>query len=326
MEIRNETLLQMHRTMLLIRKFEERAAELYSQGRIWGGVHLCLGEEATATGACTALRSDDMISSTHRGHGHCIAKGGNVRLMMAELFGRSTGYCKGKGGSMHIADLDIGILGANGIVGGGIPIAVGAALGSRYRRLGRVSLAFFSDGATSTGAFHEALNLAAVLNVPVIFMCENNGWAVSTRTRYAVPVEKISTRALAYGIPAVTVDGNDVVAVYEAVSQAVARARQGEGPSFVEGVTYRWAGHYHGDPQVYRSKEEVQEWREHRDPVTWHRNYLLQKGLLTADEADRMEAEAVAAIDDAVAFAESSPVPEAASLFSDVYAPAEAQA
>lgn len=326
MEIPGDKLIGMYRTMLLIRRFEETAAELYSHGRIWGGLHLCLGQEATATGACAALRLEDMISSTHRGHGHCIAKGGDVRLMMAELFGRATGYCKGKGGSMHIADLDLGILGANGIVGAGLPIAVGAALGAQYRGLDSVSLAFFSDGATNTGAFHEALSLAAVLKVPAVFMCENNGWAVSTPTRYGVPVESIATRAAAYGIPAVTVDGNDVVAVYGAVRAAVARARGGEGPSLVEGVTYRWSGHYHGDPQLYRSKEEVQEWRDERDPIALHRCYLLQRGLLTEAQAREIEEEVEAQVAEAVRFAEESPVPTLDSLHTDIYAPVEGTA
>ena len=264
MELDKKTLVKMYRTMLRIRRFEEKVGELFTQGKIWGAVHLYTGQEAVATGACAALNKDDYITSTHRGHGHCIAKGGELPRMMAEIFGRASGYCKGKGGSMHIADMEVGILGANGIVGAGIPIAVGAALAAKYRGTGQISLAFFSDGASNTGSFHEAVNLSAVLKLPVVFVCENNQWAVSTSVSYSVPIQNIADRAVAYGMPGTTVDGNDVLAVYDAVKQAVERARNAYGPSLVECKTYRWEGHYRGDPETYRSKEEVMEWRRKR--------------------------------------------------------------
>ena len=268
MEFDGRMLTDIYRTMLRIRRFEEKVGELFTQGKIWGAVHLYTGQEAIATGACAALNKDDYITSTHRGHGHCIAKGGQLHKMMAEIFGRVNGYCKGKGGSMHIADMEAGILGANGIVGAGIPIAVGAALAAKYRATGQVSLAFFSDGASNTGSFHEAVNLSAVLKLPAIFVCENNQWAVSTSARYSVPIQNIADRAAAYNMPGKTVDGNDVLAVYTAVKEAVDRARNSGGPSLVEAKTYRWEGHYRGDPEVYRSRDEVAEWRKQRDPIT----------------------------------------------------------
>jgi pyruvate dehydrogenase E1 component alpha subunit len=320
MECDRKTLIQMYRTMLRIRRFEEIVGELFGQGRIWGGVHLYTGEEAMAAGACAALNSDDYITSTHRGHGHCIAKGGELGKMMAELFGRANGYCKGKGGSMHIADLEAGILGANGIVGAGIPIAVGAALAAKYKGTGQVSAAFFSDGASNTGSFHEAVNLAAVLRLPVVFVCENNQWAVSTAASYSVPVENIAERAVAYGIPGLTVDGNDVLAVYGAVREAVDRARHGDGPSLVEGKTYRWEGHYRGDPEQYRSKEEVTEWRNKGDPIPRFRMYLLEQGVLNEEQMHAMETAAEEDVAEAVRFAESSPKPEPDGLYEDLYA------
>jgi len=320
MELDKKTLVKMYRTMLRIRRFEEKVGELFTQGKIWGAVHLYTGQEAVATGACAALNKDDYITSTHRGHGHCIAKGGELPRMMAEIFGRASGYCKGKGGSMHIADMEVGILGANGIVGAGIPIAVGAALAAKYRGTGQISLAFFSDGASNTGSFHEAVNLSAVLKLPVVFVCENNQWAVSTSVSYSVPIQNIADRAVAYGMPGTTVDGNDVLAVYDAVKQAVERARNAYGPSLVECKTYRWEGHYRGDPETYRSKEEVMEWRRKRDPITRFRRYLLREGVVTEEQAQAMELEVQREIEEAVRFAESSPEPEASLLYEDLYA------
>lgn len=321
MELDRDTLVKMYRTMCKIRAFEERVGELYLQGRIWGAVHLYTGEEAIAVGACFALRPDDYIASTHRGHGHCIAKGGDLRQMMAEIYGRATGYCKGKGGSMHIADVEAGILGANAIVGDGIGIAVGAALACQIiKHTDQVALTFFGDGAVSTGIFHEAINLAAVLNLPVIFLCENNQYAVSTPVSYASPVPRVADRAAAYGIPSCTVDGNDVLAVYEGVKEAVTRARQRGGPTLVEALTYRWEGHYKGDPEIYRSVDEVAEWREKRDPIRLFGAHLVDQGVLMAEELDSIYADIEALIEDAVAYAESSPEPVLESLHVDLFA------
>lgn len=320
MAIDQKKMLDMYRTMLKIRKFEEQVGELFLNGHIWGAVHLYSGEEAVAVGACAALSPDDYITSTHRGHGHCIAKGGDLRLMMAEIYGRATGYCKGKGGSMHIADVEAGILGANAIVGDGIGIAVGAALASRIKGTNQVALAFFGDGAVGTGIFHEAINLASVLKLPAVFVCENNQFAVSTRVSYSSPVAHIADRAAAYGIPSMTVDGNDVLAIYNAVHQAVGRARQGGGPSLIEGLTYRWEGHFKGDPEGYRRAEEVAEWREKRDPIKLFAAYLLQNGITTEEALRQIDTEVQAQVKEAVAFAEGSPLPETESLFVNLYA------
>ncbi len=320
MELDNERLIELYRTMVTIRRFEERVAELFTAGRLHGAVHLYIGEEAVATGACAALRPDDYITSTHRGHGHCIAKGGRLEKMMAEIFGRVSGYCKGKGGSMHIADLDMGILGANGIVGGGQPIAVGAALANKLQGSDRVTVCFFGDGASNTGSFHESLNLASVLKLPVVFICENNQFAVSTRCTYSIPIENVAGRAAGYGMPGAVVDGNDVLAVYEGVKAAVDRARTGQGPSLVEAKTYRWEGHYRGDPETYRTHEEVEEWREKRDPIILFREKLATQGLMSPEQAEAINAQVKAAVEAAVRFAEGSPEPDAGSLYEDLHA------
>ena len=309
---------QLFRTMLRIRLFEETVGDLFTAARLHGAVHLCLGQEAVAAGACAALQRADYITSTHRGHGHCIAKGGRLDLMMAELFGKATGYCKGKGGSMHIADLDVGILGANGIVGGGIPIAVGAALACKTLGNGRVVLCFFSDGASNQGSFHEAANLAAVLKLPVVLLCENNQWAVSTPVSRAMAISNVADRASAYGMPGDTVDGNDPLDVHRAVSAAVQRARSGGGPSLVEAKTYRWEGHYRGDPQVYRSREEVDLWRTTRDPVALFQARLEADGLLQVGQAQAIRQEVGAELEAAVRFAESSPDPSPDELYADL--------
>ncbi|NMB17044.1 MAG: thiamine pyrophosphate-dependent dehydrogenase E1 component subunit alpha, partial [Firmicutes bacterium] len=274
MELSKDTLVVMLRKMLAIRYFEQAILRFFEQDLVRGATHVYLGEEAVGVGVCTALRPDDYISSTHRGHGHCIAKGGDLNKMTAELLGKATGYCKGKGGSMHIADLDLGILGANGIVGSGIPIAVGAALGSTIKGDDRVAAAFFGDGASNTGAFHEGINMAAVWKLPVVFVCENNMYAVSTSTRESLAIEGVVERAAGYGIPGVQVDGNDVLQVYEAAREAVARAREGKGPTLLECLTYRWTGHTVGDPGLYRSKEEVEAWKQ-KDPIPRFRDYLI---------------------------------------------------
>ena len=320
MNLDHTLLVEMYRTMRKIRDFEDRVGELYLQGNIWGSVHLYSGEEAMAVGACIALREDDYITSTHRGHGHCIAKDGDLKRMMAEIFGRATGYCGGKGGSMHIANVEAGNLGANAIVGDGVGIAVGAALASLIKGTDQVAVTFFGDGATGAGIIHESINLAAVLSLPVVFVCENNQYAVSTSVKYSLPVPGVADRALAYGIPAHVVDGNDVLAVYEVVKQAVERARNGEGPSLIEGKTYRWEGHYKGDPEVYRSQAEVAEQREKHDPIELFSKYLMDENVLTAEQINVINAEIEREIEEAVTYALNSPEPSLDSLMENIYA------
>ena len=285
MKIEKEKLIDMYRTMLRIRTFEERVSKEFAAGNIPGFVHLYIGEEAAATGTCANLRPDDYITSTHRGHGHLIAKGGKTEQMMAELYGKETGYCKGKGGSMHIADTEIGILGANGIVGGGIPVAGGAAISAQMRGKDQVVICFLGDGASNRGTFHEGINMAACWDLPIVYVIENNMYAEKTRISDTCRLPNVSDRASAYGIPNVTVDGNDVIAVYEAVSEAIARARKGEGPTLVECKTYRWHGHYEGDAQTYKPKEEVEEWMQ-KDPIVTFRKRLIEMGVLASCALD----------------------------------------
>ncbi|MDW8103226.1 MAG: thiamine pyrophosphate-dependent dehydrogenase E1 component subunit alpha [Anaerolineae bacterium] len=318
MELDSAKLLDMYYKMLLIRYFEIEVMKLFYEGHIRGSTHVYLGQEATAVGACAALEEKDLITSTHRGHGHCIAKGGDPKKMMAEVLGRVTGYCKGKGGSMHIADFSKGMLGANGVVGGGIPIAVGAALASQYLNTGQIVLCFFGDGALNQGSFHEAANLAAIWKLPIVFLCENNLYALSTRVDYAFAISDLSQRALAYGFPGISVDGNDVLAVYEVVSQAAQRARKGEGPTLVVANSYRWEGHMVGDPMVYRTKEEVEQWKK-KDPVKCFEKYLLDKGLLDEKEKERMHEETKKIIQEARDFALRSPEPPLEALYEDLY-------
>ncbi len=305
--------------MVLIRAFEEKADELFALGKVHGTMHLSLGQEAVAVGVCAALAPNDYILSTHRGHGHCLASGADVGPMMAEFLGKETGYCLGRGGSMHIADLEHGNLGANGIVAGGLPIATGVGLSIQLRRTQQVCVAFFGDGAANEGAFHESLNLAAIWKLPVVFVCENNQFAMSMPVKKSMGVERISDRAYAYGIPGMTVDGMDVLTVYGAAVAAINQARSGEGPSLLECVTYRFKGHSKSDRQRYRTQEEVDAWRK-RDPIPRFRQALTEQGVLTALEAERFQAEARVAIEDAVHFAEVSPEPHPASLLEGVYA------
>jgi pyruvate dehydrogenase E1 component alpha subunit len=314
-----ERLVSMLHTMLLIRAFEEKADELFAVGRVHGTMHLSLGQEAVATGVCAALRPDDYILSTHRGHGHCLAKGSDAGLMMAEFLGRETGYCRGRGGSMHIADVSGGNLGANGIVAGGLPIATGVGLSIQVRKTGQVCVAFFGDGAANEGAFHESINLASIWALPLVFVCENNQYAMSMPVRKSMRIERISERAAAYGIPGMTVDGTDVLAVYEATEAAVALARSGGGPTLLECATYRYKGHSKSDRQRYRTRDEVEAWRR-RDPIAQLRARLIADGVVTGGDAAAMEAEARSAIDDALRFAEESPEPDPASLLDGVYA------
>ncbi len=314
-----DQLLEMYAAMLRVRLFEERARELYAGGRIPGFIHLSVGQEAVAVGVCAALRRDDYLLSTHRGHGHLIAKGGSLRSLMAELYGKATGCCRGKGGSMHIADASVGYLGANGVLTAGCVLAPGVGLSIQMRKTDQVVVAVFGDGAANRGPFHEGVNLAALWRAPAVFVCENNRWASTTAQAVSTAGGSIAGRAAGYGIPGVTVDGNDVLAVFEACTQAVARARRGEGPSLVEARTIRWLGHYEGDPQLYRGKDEVAEGRS-RDPVAHLRQILEERTLLDAAHAERVEAAVRDEIDDAVAFAEASPLPDARSAFEDLFA------
>lgn len=313
-----ELLLRLYRQMVEIREAEQELLALFAKGRMPGFIHSYIGEEATAVGVCAALDAHDTITSTHRGHGHILAKGGDLERFFAELYGRATGYCRGKGGSMHIADFEIGILGANGIVGGGIPIAGGAACSAVLLGTGRVSVSFFGDGAANIGAFHESLNLAAIWDLPVLFVCENNGYADFIPTRDALRVARIADRGAAYGMPGVAFDGNDVLAAYETTRAAVARARAGEGPSLLEAVTYRWRGHFEGDPQPYRTREEVETWKA-KDPIRRFGELLAAGGVLDDERAAAIHGEVRAAVEAAVRFAESSPLPEPADALTDVY-------
>ncbi len=312
-------LAELFRKMVLVREFELRAIEERRNGLIPGFIHSCVGQEASAVGATAALKQEDVITSTHRGHGHLLGKGGDPKYMMAELAARSTGYCLGRGGSLHIADFELGILGANGIVGGGIPIAVGAALAFQMRSEKRVSLAFFGDGATNEGAFHEALNLAGLWSLPVIFLCENNLYGEGTPQDQQAPIADLAKRAESYGFPGEIVDGNDVLAVYEATTAAAARARAGAGPTMIEAKTYRFRGHYEGDPQIYRKPGEMAEWRE-RDPIPNFRQRLLDAGVFEAEALDEIVADVQAELDEAVAFAESAPEPKPEEALAGVYA------
>jgi acetoin:2,6-dichlorophenolindophenol oxidoreductase subunit alpha len=309
MEISNEKLIHMYRTMLRIRYFENRVKELFAAGELPGFVHLYLGEEAIAAGVCAALNDDDYITSTHRGHGHILAKGGEMKYMMAELYGKATGYNKGKGGSMHIAWPKLGILGANGIVSGGIPIATGAALSAKYRKSGQVAACFFGDGAASEGTFHESVNIASAFDLPVVYVCENNLYGVSTRQTNVRNLEDIADRAAAYGMPGLVVDGNDAVAVYEAVREAVERARRGDGPTLIECKTYRWRAHFEGEQDTYRPPEEVKEWLE-REPIAPFRKKLVDQGILTDTQATEVEEGVIKELTEAVEFARTSPLPE----------------
>ena len=309
----------LYRRMVTVRQFELRAIEERRSGLIPGFIHSCVGQEATAIGATAALQPEDVITSTHRGHGHLIGKGGVPRFMMAELAARSSGYCLGRGGSLHMTDFDLGILGANGIVAGGIPIACGAALAFHMRQEPRVALAFFGDGAVNEGAFHEAANLAGLWKLPLILFCENNLYGEGTPQERQAPVPHLAIRAEGYGFPGVIVDGNDVLAVYEATLEAAERARSGGGPTFIEGKTYRFRGHYEGDPMVYRSHEEMAQWRQ-RDPLPAFRQRLLDGGLFQEAELAEIEAAVLAELDEAVAFAESAPQPELSEALYGVYA------
>jgi pyruvate dehydrogenase E1 component alpha subunit len=311
----------MYERMTLIRQFEERLKWLVETGVPVGAVHYYVGQEAVAAGVCAALRPSDWIASTHRGHGHCIAKGVKVAPMMAELFGKVTGTNRGKGGSMHITDVSVGMLGVNPIVGMGVTHAVGAALSARVRGTDQVAAAFFGEGAASIGALHEAMNLAAIWKLSVVFVCENNGYAQATPVEYAVSVPNIADRAAAYSMPGVVIDGQDVVAVWEATDAAVSRARAGDGPSLIECKTYRYYGHHQGDdPHRYRTREE-EEAALARDCIKRFREELLGNGRASENELDEIDTKNTALIDEAVEFAKDSPLPDVSELYTDVYVP-----
>lgn len=306
------------RKMFLIRKFEEGAEDSYTRGLIHGTMHLSIGQEASAVASCMSLSDEDKITSTHRGHGHCVAKGADLGRMFAEFFGKEDGYCRGRGGSMHIADVAKGNLGANGIVGGGLPIAVGAALSAKRLGTGAVTVCFFGDGANNEGAFHEALNMAAVWKLPVVFVCENNRYGMSTSTERSTAVKNIADRASAYNMPGITVDGNDFSAVSEAVDTAVSLARAGHGPSLVENLTYRWRGHSKSDRNRYRTKEEIADWMA-RDPIKQMSNLLLTHKIMSEEDIASLETETERVIQDAIAFANASPSPAVSDAARFVY-------
>jgi TPP-dependent pyruvate/acetoin dehydrogenase alpha subunit len=311
---------QMYERMVRIRAFEEKATLLFQEGKLPGFLHSSVGQEAVPVGVTFDLRPDDYITSNHRGHGHVIAKGMPLPSMFAELFGKAEGSNRGRGGSMHIMSFALGILGANGIVGAGIPIAAGAALSAALRGSGQVAVSFFGDGGANNGAFHEGVNLAAIWDLPVVFVCENNQYAESTPQSTTTRVPRISDRASAYGIPGETVDGNDLFAVYEAASRAIARARAGEGPTLLEAVTYRWHGHYIGDPAVYRSEDEVEAWKA-RDPLPPVRRELASRPGVGEEGVEALEAEVRREVEEAAAWAEALPDPDPATAFEDVYGP-----
>jgi len=314
-----ELLLEMYRRMWRIRWFERAATDLFQRGQIKGTVHTYVGMEASGVGVCMALRRDDLVAGTHRSHGHNIAKGADSARMMAELLGRETGYCRGRGGSMHIAAFETGSLGALAVVAAGIPLAVGAALGFKMRGEDRVAVPFTGDAGSNTGNWHECMNLAAVWRLPVVFVLENNGFGVSTRIEDSVLVEDLSSRAAGYGMPGVRVDGFDVLAVYQAACQAVERARTGAGPTLIVTESYRFDGHYAGEPEVYRDRDEVALWRQ-KDPIPRFREYLVGEASFPEATLDEIELAVKAEIDAAIAFARSSPEPDPATALDYIYA------
>jgi pyruvate dehydrogenase E1 component alpha subunit len=320
-----EKLIGLYEKMVLIRVYEEKIGEIFAAGKLPGFVHLYIGEEAIAVGVCANLKKSDYISSTHRAHGHCIAKDCDMKKMTAELYGKATGCCKGKGGSMHLAELEVGVLGASAVVGASVPWAVGAALSARIRNTDQVAVAFFGDGAINQGVVQECFNIAAVWKLPVIFVVENNLYATSLPTRptkiqsqYSCSIEDLSKRALGYDIPGLTVDGMDVLAVYKAAEEAVQRAREKLGPTLIECKTYRYRGHFEGDPLMYRSKEELERWLV-KDPILNFKKKLMEAGVLTEKEAEDISSKAKKIVEEAVQFAEESPDPLPKDAFKDIF-------
>ncbi len=313
-----DSLLNVYRTMNVIRKFEQKALTFFEQNILRGSVHLCIGQEATPAAICSLLTDSDYITSTHRGHGHCIAKGAEPKYALAELMGRADGYCKGRGGSMHIADFETGNLGANAIVAGGVPIAVGAALASKLKGKDNVAVTFFGDGASNEGVFHEALNIASVWKLPVLFVCENNGYGISVPFSQSTSVKQVAERGAAYDIPSYVVDGNNVFEIMDVAREAIDRARSGDGPTLIECMTYRWLGHWTGDPQTYRSKEEVEEWKK-RCPIARMRAQLITDSVCTEKELAMIEENTHVLIEQAAEFALASPVPDIKSVLENVF-------
>ena len=314
-----KTYLNLYQTMVTIRQFETMAGEMFAEGKIPGFIHLSIGQEGSSVGVCSVLRPDDYLTTTHRGHGHMIAKGADLNKMVAELFGKKTGYCKGKGGSMHIADFSIGFLGANGVVAGGLPIITGAGLSIKMRKTDQVAICFFGDGASNRGPVHEAMNMASIWKLPVIFCVENNQFASTTRTSYACSVEDICSRAAGYSMPGVSVDANDILAVRKEATKAVARARKGEGPTLLENKTYRIKGHFEGDPQKYRNEDEIASWKDKLDPINRFEKALTKKKVLNKKKIQQIWDEAAAKLQAAVAFAEKSPFPEPEEALDDLF-------
>ena len=319
MSISKETMLEMYKRMNQARKFEEKVSWFFARGMVHGTTHLSVGQEASGVGAVMALDKGDLVSLTHRGHSQFIGMGIDLNKMMAELMGKATGFCKGKGGSMHIADIESGNLGANGIVGGGLTIAPGAALTQKYKKTGKVVLCAFGDGASNEGTFHEGINLSSIWKLPVIFYCENNLYGMSTAQSRSMNIENIADRAIGYGIQSFIVDGYDAVAVYETVQKAAEICRRGEGPVLVEAKTYRWLGHSKSDANAYRTKEEIESWKA-KDGIKRLRNKILELGYATDEELDAIEMEAKQSIENAVEFAQNSPMPSLDTLEEDVYA------
>ena len=317
--LNNDLKIEMLRKMYEIRHFENEAEQFIIRGMIHGTCHLYIGEEATAVGAVYAIGGDDYITSTHRGHGHCIAKGADLNIMMAELLGKKTGYSKGKGGSMHIADVKSGNLGANGVVGGSIGIATGAALTCKMKKNGKIVVCFFGDGAANQGIFHSSLNMASIWDLPVIYLCENNVYGMSTSIKEAFNLEKISDRKSAYGIEGLTIDGNDLVQVFNTVSYFAGKCRAGKGPVLIESLTYRWSGHSKSDAQVYRTREEIKEWVE-KDPIKRYRDILIDGKILTEKDDRDLEKEVIKKLQEASEFAKDSPFPDPSEVEDDVYA------
>ncbi|MGH0031178.1 MAG: thiamine pyrophosphate-dependent dehydrogenase E1 component subunit alpha [Myxococcota bacterium] len=319
MDLPKDVLVDVYRRMRTIRSFEDKLQELVAAGKLAGFLHLYAGEEAVAVGVCSHLSDADIVGSTHRGHGHCIAKGVDVKGMMAELFGRATGTCKGKGGSMHIADVDRGMLGANGIVGGGIPLVTGAALSAQVRGSDSVAVSFFGDGATNQGQFHESLNMAANWKLPVVYVVENNGFGEFTPTEFVVPVKDIADRAASYGMRSDIADGMDFFDVHEKAAEAIARARAGEGPTLLECKTYRFYGHFVGDTLVYRDKQQAEDWIQNRDPLHVFETKVTEAGVVASDDLRTVDGEVAELLAEAVEEAQAAPHPNPEDVLTDVY-------
>ena len=314
-----KNLLEFYRTMVIVRQFETMAGEYFAAGEIPGFIHLSIGQEASSVGVCSCLRPDDYVATTHRGHGHMIAKGADLKKMAAELFGKKTGYCKGKGGSMHIADFSINILGANGVVAGGLPITAGAGFSIKMRKTDQVAVCFFGDGASNRGPVHEVMNMASVWKLPVLFVVENNQWASTTPQTVSGSVRDLSIRAAGYNMPGVLVDGNDVLAVRKATQKAVERARKGEGPTFIENKTYRIRGHFEGDPQKYRTEAEVDEWQKEKDPIERFSNYLVKNKKSKKKDLEKIWEDVAVELNEAVTFAKDSPFPAPEEALEDLF-------